>query len=242
MGSYRIKTNIQTVLARSALLAAIAVPASSAKADEQVAYWYGGLGIGYASNDGGNGNLFAPAFAGLCTTFPCQSDNSDAGYKVFGGYQFTELLGLEAEYTRLPKTLDVKSVDSTAVPTSILKVTQDSDVFSLRGVLTKSIFSNFSISGVLGASLWYSDLDASLRPGLNLADSDSDHGVSVSFGARINYDFTDTLRLRGSWDRYNNLGKSSTGSTFMLGGGGLIADTVDTDTDLFSLELVYRFR
>jgi len=245
----RIKLSIQTTLVRSAVVTALAVMPLSTRANEQTGYWYGGVGIGRSYNDAENSNLNAslvPPGVPLCVGFPCQTKDSGTGYKLFAGYQFHELLGVEAEYTRLSNTLEIQSVDSNTVPSSILSASQDSQIFSLRGILTKRIISPISISAVLGVGLWQSDLDAGLvGPGFNLADSKKSYGLSLNFGARINYDFNDSLRLRGSWDRYTNLGKSSIGNTVVTGATApkaVLADTVHTDTDLFSLELVYRFR
>jgi len=243
MGLSRISIQIRKTLLCRALLAALtgAMPLS-AVADETAGYWYGGAGIGRTDTDGGNSELIASPFPGLCTTFPCHTDDSGYGYKLFAGYQFTELLGLEAEYARLSNTLDVQSVDSTTVPTGILGASQDSQVFALRGVLTKRIYSPISISAVVGVGLWKSDIDTVLvGPALNFAASDQSHGFRLNFGARVNYDISDQLRLRGSWDRYTNLGDSSA-ATIKRPGLPLVANTVHTRTDLFSIDLVYRFR
>ncbi len=243
MGLPGTKQNKRTRLTRGAVLAASVALSLSAVADEHAGYWYAGAGIGYSNNNGKITDITSAP--GLCAAFPCAISDSDTGYKLFAGYQFSELLGLEGEFTRLPNTLEVKSADFISVPTATFGVSQDSNIFSLRGVVTKSIVSKFSISAVLGASLWKSELEGKIVQGgvigPGAADSEEDTGLSINFGARINYDFNDNLRLRGSWDRYNNLGDASA-ATVLRPGQPLIADTVDTDTDLFSIELVYRFR
>ena len=234
--------NIQNALLRCTVLAATAVLPFLAKADEQAGYWYAGVGMGRTLNDAKKRDVINPGFAGLCTVFPCQVKDSDTGYKLFAGYQFTEMMGLEAEYTRLPNTFEVKSVDPTTTPVGIVRASQRSQTFSLRGVLTKHIYSSVSVSAVLGASAWNSDMDASIvGPGLSQLASEQSHGLSANFGFRINYDIDKRLRVRGAWDRYTNLGQASSAMIQRVG-QPLVADTVHTDTDLFSIDLIYKFR
>ncbi len=243
MGFSRSNLRIRRLWVTAVMLAAMAVLPAQASDDGRGEHWYGGIGVGQSINDGRN--LDITTAPGLCMTFPCHTDDVGVGSKLFAGYQFNNLFGLEAEYTRLPNTLEVHSVDFTAVPTAILGVSQDSQVLSVRGVLTKSIVAPFSVSAVLGASLWKSDMEAKIIQGGAVAagasDTEQAHGFSMSFGARINYDLNDNLRLRGAWDRYTNLGEASA-ATILRPGLPLVADTVHTNTDLFSIELVYRFR
>jgi len=63
-------------------------------------------------------------------------------------------------------------------------------------------------------------------------------GNQFTFGARVNYDVNDNVRVIGAWDRYSDLGRSSTA---ILRAFPAVVSTVKSDVDVFSLNLVYRF-
>ena len=129
---------------------------SSAIASEDGSGAYIGLAYGATAFDNGDG---------LSTI----TDDSDSGYKVYGGYQFNKIVGIEASYTdygtfkyRSGKTLEASAIS-------------------------------------LAANLGYNFLDGQLRPfgliGLSSLSLDQNHGsvydddrvLSVSYGLGIEY-------------------------------------------------------
>ena len=183
--------------------------------------FYVGANVGYSKADVGDPELPAPF-----TYSSTNRDESDTGAKVFAGYRFTRHLALEAGYTRLGKF----SHSGTATPgggTSFVEVKMDGWNVDLVGILP--LQNNFSIFGRIGAFFSESRLTASATAPLVVTRTNAkERETNLKVGAGVQYDFTPAFGLRAEWERYANVGKSTTSG--------------ELDVDLFSLGLLYRFR
>ena len=107
------------------------------------------------------------------------TDRSDAGGKLFGGYQFSPYFGLEAGYAHLGK-----------FGSAVGEVEGDGAFVDAVG--TFPVGSNFSVLGRVGA--FNGKLDNSLLG--------SERATNVKYGAGLQYDLSKNTAIRGEWERY----------------------------------------
>ena len=161
-------------LGLTALAALALMAATAAQADTQPGF-YAGAGIG--STKVGDDNL-----SGV--------DDSDTGFKIFGGYTFTENWGVEVSYFDFGEASVSAGNSSASVGVTGL---------SASGVGRLPVNDMFAVYGKLGFASYDVDLDFNNVPGFgsgHLSDSDSDliYGVggALSFGgnfeARLEYE------------------------------------------------------
>lgn len=186
------------VLGIATIAAPVAIAADMAAGD---AGWYAGLSAGRAD------------YKDACDGFPGSCDDDDTAWKVYGGYQFTKNWGVEFGY------VDFGEIKAT-VPGGTAKV--EADGWTLSGVGTLPFANNFSGFAKLG--IIQADIDAK-GTGV-LAGSASDSSTDWTFGLGVKYDFTQNVSLRAEWEKFNNLGDSSTG---------------EGDIDLISIGVVFKF-
>lgn len=113
------------------------------------------------------------------------ADDEDFGFQVFGGYQFTPYVGLEAAYT------DFGEVDLRGNAGSL-----EADTWSLTAVGTVPFTDRFSGYARAGFHAW--DADARVA-GLGRT---SDDGTDPTYGLGVQYRFTDSVALRGEYTRF----------------------------------------
>ncbi|HEX7043747.1 MAG TPA: outer membrane beta-barrel protein [Burkholderiales bacterium] len=114
-------------------------------------------------------------------------DDSDTGWKVFGGYSFNELLAVEVGYVDFGEfSAATGSWEATGINVSALG--------------TWPLGSEFSLLGKVGANRW----DAERRLG---ATSGDDTGTDILYGVGLQYDFTDQIGGRFEWERFANVGE-----------------------------------
>lgn len=141
-------------------------------------------------------------------------DHKDAGWKLFGGYQFNKYLGAELGYTDLGK---VKASGGG------LSAKAKIDGFELTGVGTLPLADKFSAYAKLG--FIRSDVDTSAKfAGVKV--SEKDHSTDLTFGLGLRYDFTSSVGARLEWQHYDNVGNSSTGKS---------------DVNLLSVGVLFKF-
>ena len=163
-------------LGLSALAALGLMAATAAQADTQPGF-YAGAGIG--STTIGDDDLDDTGF-----------DDSDTGFKVFGGYTFNQNFGVEVSYFDFGEGSAEAGNSSVSVGVTGL---------AASAVGRLPINDMFAVFGKLGFASYDVDLDFSNVPGFgngHLSDSDSDmiYGVggALSFGgnfeARLEYE------------------------------------------------------
>lgn len=156
-------------------------------------------------------------------------DESDTGFKIFGGYQFNPNIAVEIGFADLGRYSVTRNVTAPVVGAAVGSV-KASGVF-LDAVGTLPIQENLSLLGRIGA--FYSETKASFAAtgavvfaaGTNTSPKESETNLKLGLGAQ--YNFTKTVGLRGEWERYFKLGKTGT--------------TGEGDVDLFSLSVVFKF-
>lgn len=163
--------------------------------------WYFGFGAGQAKGRDWDASRFASSFAtqGVVAT-QTSSDDTDIGYKVFGGYQFSKYFALEGGYTQFN--------DFTAGGVGItekLYQAQGSSAWMLATVGTLPLTKSVSLFGKIGADSWKTQT----RTITTQANTDFtrtvsiDRGVDLYYGAGASYALTDNLEIRGEYERYN---------------------------------------
>lgn len=184
---------------------------------------YGGLNIGRASSKIDKtritDELFTPGF----TYTSRRADTKDVGFKLYGGYQFTPYLSLEAGYFNLGSY----NLDSAILPSGLLLSDMSIRGINLDAVITMPIADKVSVFA---------------RAGLNKVEVDSDfygsgsaaggiypngkhHDTNNKFGVGMAYEINDAVSVRVEAERYQ------------------FEDVIRRDggVNLYSVGLVYNF-
>ena len=202
-------------------LVALAVAASpfAVAADSN---WYGGINIGQSRAKIDDPRIRSGLLSGGLTTTSILDDDRDAGYKLYGGYQFNRNFALEGGYFDLGKFGFV----ATTVPAGTLTGNIKLRGLNLDAVGILPITEKFSAFGRVGVN--YAEArDSFTGTGAVrvLNPSPSKRDTNHKFGLGLQYAFTESLAVRGEVERYR------------------IDDAIGNkgDIDLFSVGLVYRF-
>jgi hypothetical protein len=228
------------------VLVALAVPAHARNG-----FWYLGAGVGALDADPSSSRFSATPV--VCAPQECRQDIDDGGgsLTIFAGYQASEYLGIEVGAVSLPDNFNIRVTDPNFPPPTTVEVEQDSDAFFVRGVLGLPLsklsahpwLAPLSVSAVLGVSHWSSEVtlvvDVTGGGGQRTRVESDSTGNQLVYGARVNYDINANVRLTGAWDRYSDLGRSTSA---ILRTFPAVVSTVKSDADVYSLNLIYRFR
>jgi OOP family OmpA-OmpF porin len=177
--------------------------------------WYAGVGFGQSKV---KEDLGCSELVGFGVT--CSSDDTDTGWKVFIGNQFTKNAAVEFGYLDLGQSK--VSVTDGVDTVNVQWEAKGFDV-ALLGILP--VDDKFNFFGRIGMFRW--DLDAKLSGTLGSA-STSENGVDLTYGIGATWDFGKTTSLRFGWDRFNDVGDED--------------ETGESDVDLLSASLVFRFK
>ncbi len=214
----RVKLGRASATLGLAVLAAFASPL--AMADD--AGWYGGVNVGQsrAKIDDARvtSNLLGSGFA----TSSITDDDSDTGYKLFGGYKFNRNFALEGGYFDLGRF----GFTATTVPAGTLNGNIKLRGVNLDAVGILPITERFSAFGRVGVNYAEAKDSFSGTGAVNVTNPNpSKRDTNYKFGAGLQYDFTQSLGMRLEAERYR------------------INDAVGNkgDVDLVSVGLVYRF-
>ncbi|MDO9143460.1 outer membrane beta-barrel protein [Rhodoferax sp.] len=196
-------------------LALMAAPFAMA----QDAGWYAGANIGQTRSSLDNASISNSLLGATPPAITSISeDNSDRGYKLFGGYQINKYLALEGGYFDLGQ---FDFVTNTNAPSTLNGNIQVRGV-NLDAVGILPITDKFSAFGRLGVTHAHTKGSFAGATTVNSTRA-SDNNLKVGLG--VQYAFTDALSLRAEIERYR------------------INDSVGQkgDIDMASVGLVYRF-
>ena len=193
---------------------------SSALADDSG--WYVGANVGQSEAKIDDARITSGLLAGGFTTTSIAEDESDLGYKLFGGYQFTRFVALEAGYFDLGKF----NFTATTVPLGTLSGSIKVKGVNFDAVGLLPISDRFSAFGRVGVIYAEANDSFSGTGSVNVPNSSpSERATNYKLGLGLQYDFTASLGMRAEAERYR------------------IDDAVGNkgDIDLYSAGLVYRF-
>lgn len=186
--------------------------------------WYAGLALG-SSNVDLNANVVAVSGA---TSTSFVSDQRDPGWKVFAGYRFNRHLALEGGYAWLGEfqaTNQVTAPSTGALNADIRIIGLFVDALAMLPIGER--FAAYAKLGVLGSetrTFRSTSGTATPAPGINTNASTDEALLSYGLGAQ--YEFAKHVVLRVEWQFYADIGDASTG---------------ETDVDLYSAGLLFRF-
>lgn len=184
--------------------------------------WYAGFNVGQAKATIDDERIISSLLSQGATSVSIVDDDSDTGYKIFGGYQFHRNFAVEGGYFNLGEF----GYTATTVPAGTL--TGDIQIqginFDLVGMLPfTEKFSAFARAGVIHAEA--EDTFTGTGVVIVVNPNPSTRDTKYKYGVGLQYDFTEALGMRLEAERYR------------------IDDAIGNqgDIDLFSAGLVFRF-
>lgn len=200
------------------ILAALALISSSA-AMAADSGWYVGASLGQSNADYSSGDLKSALEAQGATGVVASVDNTDTGWKLFGGYQLNKNIGFEAAYVNLGSLTG--SATYTAPAGSPYRTNVDVDGFQISVVGTLPLNGAFAVFGKVGA--FFSNSEGTDATSLATANASADN-TDWTYGLGANWQFNQNIGLRAEWERFQGLGISKS-----------------SDADLYSLGAVFSF-
>ena len=195
--------------------------AASAFAQEG-GYTYGGLSFGQSRAKIDEPRITASLLASGLTTTSMSRDESDTGFKLFGGYQFNRNFALEAGYFNLGKF----GFTSTTVPAGTLNGRLKLQGVNLDLVGTLPLTERLSAIARVGAQYARTRDTFSGSGAVNVLNPNpSARGFNYKAGAGLQYEFSPSLLVRAEAERYR------------------INDAVGNrgDINLYSVSMVFPF-
>jgi OOP family OmpA-OmpF porin len=198
---------------------------SSAMAADAANGFYIGGNVGQSRAKIDTANIDATVLAAGFTTSATSANETDVGFKIFGGYRFHPNFAVEAGYFNLGK-FGFTTVTTPAA--TITGTAKNDNGFNIDIVGIAPLNDAFSLFARVGVQTSQTSLTATgTGGGITVAASSSQTSTSYKAGLGAQYDFTKSIGARAEWERYR------------LPGGA--AGSNKADVDLFSLGMVVRF-
>lgn len=166
---------------------------------------------GYVGIGAGQSSMKDESSALLGTSF----DDSDTGWKIFGGYSFNPNFAVELAY------IDFGEFSGRG---GGFTDNWEARGFSFSALGMLPLANQFSLLGKVGLTGW--DVDNNFSVG-GVPFSASDDGSDFNYGIGAQYDFTRQVGARLEWERFTNVGDSDS--------------TGESDLDLLSVSVSYKF-
>ena len=205
----------------SLLFLALAAFGLPALAQAPLTGFYAGAGFGLTDARSICNTVWLPAGT---TLGGC--DKKDIGWKVYGGYQFTPHWGAEVGYLDFGKQRWGVAVGGAlpAIAEAEAKAWQLAATGTLPLVPAAGIYSpGFGVFGKLG--IYRSDVDVRAS-GTGVAISANGRSTDWMWGLGARWDFTRNVSMRIEWERFNNAGSNTIGTT---------------DLEMLSIGAMFRF-
>ena len=134
-------------------------------------------------------------------------DDTDNGWKVYGGYQFTSNLALEAAYVDLGAVNT--EFDATIVPEDLQALLDDAAAIhpymtsgiAIAGVGSIGLSQTVAIFGKVGIFDWDAEGYVKEISTGTLTDID-DSGTDAMYGVGIQFDINPQMSIRAEWEKY----------------------------------------
>lgn len=161
--------------------------------------WIGGLSVGQSKARIDDAKITSQLANGGLTATSINDSNLNTGMKIFGGYKFNQNFALEGGYFDLGKF----GYTATTTPTGVL----NGDIH-LRGVNLDTVgilplAEKFSVFGRLGVNYAQSRDNYNGTGAVGVTDpTPSNNSFNLKAGLGLQYDFRESVGLRGEWERY----------------------------------------
>lgn len=177
--------------------------------------FYGGFGFGQSRYRGVDSYIQTQLQQPGATV--TSSNTRTEGWKVYGGYQFNDYLGVEGGYANLN---DMQA--SGALPVGTHGTSVDTDAWTLAAVGTLPLTEKVSLLGKVGAAYMLTDIrdKRSTYPQAQPSKYIGDDSFEPYYGVGVSYAVFDNFSLRAEWERF---------------------DRKDLDIDLLTAGMVVKF-
>lgn len=191
------------------VLSAVIVLAFSASVFSQAhAAGYIGVGAGQSSmsdlDEVCNDLEFVGVQSGVATS--CRDDDSDTGFKLFGGWRFNENWAIEGSLFDLGEYSVDLALRAPNGATGQVTSTLDVKGAALAVVGSLPLGERTSLFGKLGVAYGEGDVRTTATVagvGTVLSESDSESETDALFGAGLDVALTESVSIRFEWERYN---------------------------------------
>lgn len=190
-------------------LASLAALGSTPVFAQNAGHFYGGAGVGQSQSKLDDIQMSNALIGSAASTTSMTHDDSDAAYKVFGGYQFNPYFGMEAGYFNLGQF----GFRSTTTPPGTLDGRMKLDGVNIDMVGTLPVNDQLSLLGRLGMHNARTR-DTFTSTGAVVLSSPSREMTEKNYkaGFGFSYKFSQSMSLRGELERYRvNDGMSNKG-------------------------------
>ena len=213
-------TKVASASGKLSLIALAVLASSFASADDPG--WYIGANVGQSNAKIDDARITSDLLGNGFSRTTITDDDRFTGYKIFGGYQYSRYLAVEAGYFDLGNF----GFNATTVPAGTLRGNIKLKGMNLDLVGTLPISEKLSVMGRFGAN-YAEATDSFVGTGAVkvLDPNPSKRDTNLKVGLGLEYAFTPALAMRAEVERYR------------------INDAIGNkgDIDLVSLGLVYRF-
>jgi OOP family OmpA-OmpF porin len=189
-------------LIRGSLLVLVALVATTASANTTSYDWYAGGSYGTASFSHGFDGFFDSGGIGGFMV-----NDSDTGWKIFGGRRLSEHVSIEISYVDLNNGVDNETTFSASSDDSGARFTDGGPIVDLGDaratavvlVGTLPLTDRATLLAKAGAAEWEADRIATDRAGRTIRD---ESGTDAILGAGFQYRVGARVEVRLDWDRY----------------------------------------
>jgi OmpA-OmpF porin, OOP family len=166
-----------------------------------------GLGVCEPASAQSAGSYYAGASLGqsqyrnTCEFVDGSCDDKDSAYRIFGGYNFSPSMAVEVAYGDYGRLLVDGS--SGGVPANFEATIEALDVSVLPAWVLSERLALFGRFGMYRSKVQVHDLGG--------GGSESERNSAWTYGFGVRWSFGGAVSLRAEWQRYDNIGGSSTG-------------------------------
>ena len=184
------------------LLVVVLAGVSAASAAGEGPGFYGGGAVGLSLYDDEEDDI-RDIFLANGFIADVNTDVSDFGWKIFGGYRFNPYFGAEVAYVDLGE----ESADISLGPLlGSISATSAVSGVSIAGTAGYPVIPQAYVYAKLGAFIWDSSVDTGgglgpLATAIGAVGS-GDNGVDLTFGIGATYELVEHVKVRAEWERF----------------------------------------
>jgi len=183
--------------------------------------WYAGIGIGQSGLDNvcEDGNLSG-------------CDDTDTGWKIFGGYQIDDTWAVEVTYYDFE---DIAEIKNRGGPANDANGEADAFNVSIKGNMP--IANNFTAFAKIG--VYRANIEFDFDTDTTVWDGEDETSTGVSWGLGMEYELSDMFGIRLEWEQLESVEGEINKGTAGIDAAG--ASQFEEDLDLISLSAVFNF-